>query len=87
MVHSLFHSLRMNQIGFCELLKSGLRVPCARAERRTCFIVFLVCYNGSVPLGAAPGALRAPESAWGLPDWRTAVGRRPPTQLRRAVRA
>ena len=35
------------------------RVPYARAERRTCFIVFLVCYNGSVPLGAAPEALRA----------------------------
>ncbi len=29
----------------------------------------------------------APESAWGLPDRRTAVGRRPPTRVRRAVRA
>ena len=51
----------------------------------------------STPRRRAPGPLYqkpetarsslSPESAWGLPDRRTAVGRRPPTRVRRAVRA
>ena len=51
----------------------------------------------STPPRRAPGPLYqkpetarsslSPESAWGLPDRRTAVGRRPPTRVRRAVRA
>ena len=41
-----------------------------------------------VPIHLEKRPLRAaPESAWGLPDRRTAVGRRPPTRVRRAVRA
>ena len=39
--------------------KPPARVPCASAGRRTRFVAFPVYSNGSVPLGAAPEALRA----------------------------
>ena len=48
---------------FCQNTKPAFteaaRVPYACAGRRTSFIVSLVYSNGSVPLGAAPEALRA----------------------------
>ena len=40
--------------------EAATRGPYAGAGRRACFIVFLVHYNSSLPLGAAPEALRAP---------------------------
>ena len=40
--------------------RAAARGPYAGAGRRACFIVFLVHYNSSLPLGAAPEALRAP---------------------------
>jgi len=45
--------------GFLNNKNTGFRVPYANAGRQTSFIVFLVYYNGSVPLGAVSEALRA----------------------------
>ena len=38
---------------------AAVRGPYAGAGHLACFIVFLMYYNGSLPLGAAPEALRA----------------------------
>ena len=47
-------------LAICTLSReAAARGPYAGAGRRACFIVFLVHYNSSLPLGAAAEALRA----------------------------